>query len=387
MAYERCGSLARESENNLSPRLAAILLVVCLLLAPPLSAQDRIALAPLSGIAPVQFTRLVSIIELDDGSIIVGDRTEKRLVHMSFDGTIVRDIGRSGSGPREFQGVGELHRLGPDSILFTDSYNFSWHFISAGAIVETHSSGRPLVGLLKQRLGGTDEQGQILGVTQITSPEAPRSRADADSLFLVLADRSSNVVDTIGVLRGSGEMHTNVRRAFRGGSDAVFAGNPLDTENLAVLFRDGWIAVARVSPYRVDWRDPEGSWIRGPPLPFEVVQVTHEEQCALQARIFPDDWTCDPTLNEPWPETIPPFATDRRDGDIFQDPDGSVIIRRVPTAAHTNPHYDVVSRDGRLIGVVELRENERILGFGHGSVYVVEKNSLTDLETIRRHPW
>jgi len=45
----------------------------------------------------------------------------------------------------------------------------------------------------------------------------------------------------------------------------------LVTRDEAIRMRDGWVAIARVSPYRVEFRSPDGGWTGGAPLSFSAV--------------------------------------------------------------------------------------------------------------------
>ena len=71
---------------------------------------------------------------------------------------------------------------------------------------------------------------------------------------------------------------------------------------------------------------------------------------------------------------------------LVLSPDGDVIIRRQPSADFPDVAYYVVDRRGRLLGVLEMKNNERIIGAGARSLYVLETDA-DDLKYIRRHPW
>ena len=76
---------------------------------------------------------------------------------------------------------------------------------------------------------------------------------------------------------------------------------PLAGGEEPILFPDGWVAIARIDPYRVDWRSPDGQWTHGAPLPFTTVRLDAREREAFArshrwARGLPT-----------WPETAPAF--------------------------------------------------------------------------------
>ena len=161
-----------------------------------------------------------------------------------------------------------------------------------------------------------------------------------------------------------------------------------------VAHPDGWIAIVRVNPFRVDWRSPEGRWTLGAPLPIPVIPMTAREKAASLARTAASQAANRPsappmplppqmqTPDDDWPDVMPPYIQELP---MFS-PDGDVIIRRQPSADHPGVAYYVVDRRGRLLGIIALKDNERIIAAGARSLYVVESDS-DDLKYIRRHPW
>jgi hypothetical protein len=144
-----------------------------------------------------------------------------------------------------------------------------------------------------------------------------------------------------------------------------------------LLFGDGWIAVARLRPYRVDWRSPDGRWVRGAPLPIATIRMNDRERAAYVER---NRWARNAT---DWPETLPPFDTPTV---LLASPDGMLVIQRLPSAAQPESRYDVVDRTGSLRGQIVLAANQRILGFGAQSVYVVETDA-DGIQRLQRHAW
>ena len=79
---------------------------------------------------------------------------------------------------------------------------------------------------------------------------------------------------------------------------------------------------------------------------------------------------------------MPPYT----EGFLYFTPTGDVLIRRQPSAEHPGVGYYAVDRASKLLGIIELKDNEIIGGFGARSIYIIESDA-DDLKFIRRHPW
>jgi hypothetical protein len=165
----------------------------------------------------------------------------------------------------------------------------------------------------------------------------------------------------------------------------------LDTEEQGILFPDGWIAVARLDPYRVDWRSPAGGWRRGSPLPFASTPVDDRLKCETIAafRGFPS-WLggpgCDPSILQGWPDAFPPFLAGLFGPELLAAPDANLIVPRASQPGATERAYDVIDRYGARIAIIVMSFEQEIVGVGPDAVYTTMTDAL-DLQTLRRHAW
>lgn len=328
----------------------------------------------------VAFSNVVSIVEIPDGRIIVADRREGRLVVADFSSDAVTMIGRIGQGPGEYTSVSRIFRLEADTILMVDVQQGRGLMLVGDQIVRT----TPPAALSNAAGGGAiigaDTLGFLLARTQgafgSDLPLAPA--AWSDSAGLIVSRRSSGLADTVARLGPrSSEMVVN-GRAFSFRVPAIAA------EEEAIHFPDGWTAIVRLDPYRVDWRSPREDWTYGPPLPLEETEVDDREKrsflaylAAIGRRAPPDD--------SAWPETVPPIHHSGLYSVAVASPDGRLLVKRTPTADDFVSRYDVVDRRGALVGRVVLEVNQRIAAFGPSGVYVISTDEV-GLEHVRRYP-
>jgi hypothetical protein len=167
----------------------------------------------------------------------------------------------------------------------------------------------------------------------------------------------------------------------------------LASQDLALLFADGWIAVAYADSFRVDWRSSSGEWIRGALLPFIEIMVSDRQKCASMQELGTPVGRCNHRAIPSWPQRLPPFLpissrsmSAPGSQTLLATADGRLAIRRTPVAGTPTNRYDFVDRRGALQGIVRLAANEAIVGFSSRSVYVVETNG-DGVQRLRRHPW
>ena len=146
----------------------------------------------------------------------------------------------------------------------------------------------------------------------------------------------------------------------------------------------------------MDWRRPDGEWVRGAALPFDGVPATDWQKCFAATGDRNRDACDSPGLARyvdlPSPDHVPPFVMAWHDrttpGGIAVQPapGGMLLIQRTPMADAPGRRSDVIDRTGSLRGTIRLPENLTIVGSGSSSVYVVTKDDPDGL-TLSRHPW
>ena len=339
--------------------------------ATPLQAQTPPSSLPAAnGRLEAEFSDLTTIRELSDGRVLLFDRREERLVVGDFASGSVRDVARKGQGPTEFEFVSALLPLAGDTTIATDMTR-RWLFLVGDSVVRKVLLEHPVLQRTLAPLGA-DQNAHVLSRIFAGSLGGP-----ADSTLVALVHRVSGKVDTIARMAVEGRRGPVSTVTTPGlGRGVSVRRVPLSVSETAWLFFDGWVAVVRLDPYRVDWRAPDGRWTLGRPLPFRSVRMTQAEKSAYIGR--------HPGLRNAtdWPEELPPFENPVT---LLASPDGLLLVKRLPTLAEPGTRYDVVDRAGNRRTQLVLPANEHVLGFGTNSLYVVVTDD-DGIQRLRRHP-
>jgi hypothetical protein len=354
--------------------------------------QPTVRLGAPVAATPYDFVQPIAIRELPDGTLLITDQSENRLVHYNFANGAAKDIGRTGSGPGEYRTVGWLYALGADSSLLTDSYTGRWFVLVGTRVVKMFSEHEPANIVLRGLLHGASRDGHVIATRDhLYATGARRFLGSSDTLVLVRGNWRTGAVDTVARLLGAGANGRTQFPATFTRPNYIFPTNLLAAKEQAVLFPDGWIAIARLQPYRVDWRRPNGEWIRGATLPTYAPRATTARDKCFAIRLFGGEtFSCERYTFNGWPSVIPPFAHVGavRVPTLLADIEGNVLIERLRTVESPTRRYDVVDRQARIKRIILLGPNEQIIGFGARHVYVVHTDG-DDLKSIRKHslPW
>lgn len=372
---------------TLAGGLSAQLSLAC----PPLGAQADptprlIRLKPANAQLTEEFTSISFVRELSDGRVLIADKREKRLVIADLRKGAVESLLRTGSGPGEFRSISGLIALAGDSTLVVDEGNRRWLLLSGTRVTMTLPSDQPATVAARGGEAGGDRLGHLL--SQLNAGRVvgdPLGRLD--SPYVALVDRRTGKADTVGRIRAAHRIQVDVTRAPDGSiASAKYKFPPYTAFEQLTIFPDGWIAIARLEPYRVEWRSPNGQWIHGAVVPVPPVKVDEQEKRAYLAETWPSQSAPpDPQTIANWPATVPAFF-ESRGSIVLAASDGKLLVNRSPTSRTPETSYDVFDRRGERVGQLVLPRNERIVGFGAKAAFVVVTDS-DGIQRLRRHPW
>jgi hypothetical protein len=316
--------------------------------------------------------------ELRDGRVLVSDRRDKRVVVADLVRGTVEQVGRQGEGPLEYSSAEAVWGIGADSgILFLPPQR--WVLFAGHRIAGTLGADAAAVRVTRNVVRGVDTVGHVLS-GPIYAP-ANALEFQADSVPLLLTSRATGRVDTIARLKAPIPRRNPIE-----GMPGYFQFMPptLSMFEVSGQAADGWTAIVRTAPYRVDWRMPDGRWVKGAPIRVPVVKMNEREKLFyLEQNPDPSQPPRTPESITDWPAAIPAVGNPRL---LLVAPDGRVLIPRQPSADHPQTQYDVINRRGELDGQVSLPSNERIVGFGAKSVYVAVTDS-DGIQRLRKHNW
>jgi hypothetical protein len=361
------------------PPSPVALTLLALSLASPGSVHAQLVAA--TGRIDEEFTRILSVRELRDGRVLIADDQDKRLVVAELPSGAVRLIGRTGRGPGEYEQPGRLIAAGGDTTLMQDGGNTRrWLVLAGDSVVATTAPDHPVIVATAGSLGGADARGHVLARRPAPLADIGGGRRRTTS-SLVRVEFATGRSDTIATVRGI-TIESQSRGAPPTQTIASYqvTGAPAD---LSAMFPDGWVAIARSEPYRVEWLAPGGDLVAGAPIEEARVRFTDEEK-----RFWHDALLRDAGSDRPFDYSTAPFtefvASFR--GPALPTPDGMLLVHRERSRAAPGNDYDVIDRRGARVRTIRLPWTERIVGFGAASVYVSAKDD-DGIERLRRHPW
>jgi hypothetical protein len=380
-------------------RLRGIVLCLVVLAAAPATGQDveTRTLGRPSATYGQPFSELAALRELSDGRVVVVDSRELTVQVVDMRTNRAIPIGRTGSGPGEYRWPGKLYALPGDSTLLHDQ--------AGGRLLIIGPDARPGDIYDPNRADPDEEQARAFRFFIRFSDEHGRLYGEAQPIR-VGADGKLELADSSAIERldrATGKRDTVTKRPQRADAGARLMGGMVMTQPRLIAFPawdhwvagpDGRIAFVWPDPYRVDIIAPDGQVTRGQPISYTRVRVDNAlkkqyqeelERPRMGLRYNRDGSSNVESMRRPfrepseWPEFLPPYL-----GSAVFAPDSHLWVPRA-VAAGKPPLYDIVDGAGRLVMRVELPARSKLVGFGRGSLYLVQLDD-DDLQFLQRRP-
>ena len=315
-------------------------------------AQPRpssLSLATVERLTAPQFTRVFSVHERDDGAILVSDLGDQLLYVVRNKRSSV--VGRVGPGPGEYKGPLFLFPMSADTVLAADASDRRWHLLVGTKLLTPSESRRQMATTLGAAIEGISATGSILSVMGHGKQRPGEqylymgSPTNADTVVAVLSTTRA-LQDTVAWLKGQYFGRKNAMKAIDGvRMEQRGIRNPYETNDQAVMYSDGFVAVAHFDPYSVDWRDPNGRWTRGAAINDRMATMTSamkEEVAADRQRDSDGRPVFALSDFPPFPERVPPFVP----YSLIAMKDGRLAVLRARLSRSKTQQVDVFDRRG-----------------------------------------
>jgi hypothetical protein len=346
------------------------------------------------------FSRVGGVRELPGNKAIILDVQEDRLVFADFAAGSVKDIGRKGGGPGEFQRPQILLAAPGTATWVPDAMLDKVHVISPDGkisptgLVAPQANGAPI----RMQPRGIDRTGRLYIQSM---PTLGTGGLISDSLWVLRWTPSTNRIDTLAKVPSG--MKITASSSGRGQTMRI-GSKPFASDDIWAVLPDGQLAMVRAVPYRVDIID--GKQVHaGTAVSYSPIKVTSEDRDAFRkamssGRPITRTFTSGggggggsaptPSVNtnmpgvpdEDFPATKPPFVGS---GSVKVSPEGEIWVLRSRAASDQVPTYDIFDSAGRLTGKATLNPNSIVVGFGEGTVYVARTDPDDDLVYVERY--
>jgi hypothetical protein len=209
-----------------------------------------------------------------------------------------------------------------------------------------------------------------------------------DSLLLVRASIRHPGADTLDIRRAAPV--AGARRQDEQGNRLPLAVPAFAVGEEVAVAPDGWIAVARLDPLRVDWIRPDGRVVRGAPTGDAPVPLGDAEKerylgahtAAIRTfEAYPPSGIRDVLLTRyrVFPNELPPFEP----GALVAGGDDLAYLQRLEPVGAQGARHDVFDRTGRRVGVLRLPADQRVVAVTERYRYVVRTDA-DGVQTVLR---
>jgi hypothetical protein len=358
-----------------------------------ISAQQAVTLIPAGSYAE-SFGYMNGVRELPDGRVMVADALGQVLVVVDLNRGTADTLGRVGSGPKEYRQPDVVYALPGDSTLLLDLGNarltvLGPDFAFGATVSVTQSDGEGMAFVLPRSV---DREGHAYYLQQGVAPGGARP----DSGTVMRFERGSGQSTPIGKVKLPETTESG------GQGRRMIAMRPLSPRDDWAVAADGRVAFVRAADYSVQWVEPDGRVVSGPPNAFKPVRVGEAEREEWQSDMSRSGVSVSMTATSDgtrsmsmrrgggggpppdasaadWPDVAPAF----RYGRSVVTPTGDLWVERYVPAGEP-PLIDVFDGAGRKRGEFTLPVGCRVVGFGRGTVYL-SRIDADDLQWLERY--
>lgn len=288
----------------------------------------------------VRFLSVAGATRLSNGVVVVADAFENSVRFMASDGSLLRTVGRRGSGPGEFKLIGWLGQCGADTIYIRDG--------GLGRVVVMDTAGavlRRIPALFSAALMACSQAGAF--VTALTPHNMPRPSADDPPTYSSSLLVTRALTDTLGHLEDiplGDPRPLRPRTHVAIGRDRVYVGRSDSSLVQQYDFRGNETGVFRLG---MPSRRPTPQNVTA--AIDQMVEMFPDPAFRSQSRAY--------LLAMPLPEILPFYS------DLFVSPDDMLwVVTSSPGDDATQ--FRVLSPDGHIRADVTVPINIRVREIG-----------------------
>jgi hypothetical protein len=346
------------------------------------SAESQSTLTPDARL-PARFGMVSNVVELEDGQVVFTDTRDKLFLRADFKSGRVDTLGSKSDsvGPAspagQYKFPGWVAHLAGDTVALVD--------FSALRTTLWNEAGQPLGVLPLKEISGnapvlvydTVGSGYKIDYQAVLGGGEPGRALRPDSIPVLRIVLRGNVVDTVARLAspeyGDAVFGEEVQQAAR-----VFAPN-----DFFGVLPDGTAWVARARENRVDWRSPDGRWVRGQTHAYPKVPVTDADKARVLAQVreqgkqfgMPQDLP----IVYPFAETKPAFdfALGRSTGEVW--------LQQPRKDENSGLVYAVFDRKGEWRRDIVFPKEASLAGFGDDGVVYASVRNVDGSRTVARY--
>lgn len=331
---------------------------------------------------PVAFGQVSNVVELGDGRVAFADMKSKLFVTADFKSGKIDTLGSRvdslpiGAPAAQYKFPGWVAHLSGDTIALVDFAGQRTTLWSERGQAIAVLPIPPFAGTAPVLVYDTVGHGYKIDYRDILGGGEPGKVVRPDSIPVLRIALKNYKVDTVAQLRapefGSATFGEQVQQAA-----TVFAPN-----DFFGVLSDGTAWVARGHENRVDWRAPDGTWIRGKGRDYTKIPVTQADRDRVLAQVreqgkqygMPQELK----IEYPFADTKPPFDF------ALARPNGDVWLQRPRSQENAAIVYDVFDRKGTWQRDVAFPVGATLAGFGKGAVVYGTLKEANGLRTVAR---
>jgi hypothetical protein len=247
-----------------------------------------------SALSTADLGAINNVVELKDGRVLVNDGTRRRLLLMDTTLNVVEVVLDSLAEVANTYGTrpGMLIPYRADSILFVDPASYAALVLDPSAhIARVRSAWNPDDIFSYTNASGnfgwpaTDGRGRVVyrisartGPPKVAPPPGvPYFPSPPDTAFIVALDLDTRKLDTLGTVKIP-KVDYQIHQSAEGFLSISVMNNPLPTTDEWAVMPSGAVAFLRGRDYRIDYKQPDGSWTSSPKIPFDWQRLNDDDK-------------------------------------------------------------------------------------------------------------